>query len=104
MKTKTFLFKTVEALGSPRGKGLLRSLFKSKDIGHYTSTCNVFPYGYCTNKDSYCYKFSSASLCITRGGNFGSPLLIHYTKHRNNKKEFKECAKTAGFRSAGHIL
>ena len=24
------------------------------------------------------------------------------TRHRSNKKEFKECTKTAGFRSAGH--
>ena len=44
------------------------------------------------------------SVCITRSWNFGSPLFTHYARHRSNKKEFKECAKTAGFRSAGHIL
>ena len=34
---------------------------------------------------------------------FGSPLLTHNTRHKSNKKEFKECAKTGGFCSAGHI-
>ena len=46
----------------------------------------------------------SYTLVDTKGRNFGSPLLFHYTKYRSNKKEFKECAKTAGFRSAHHIL
>jgi len=32
---------------------------------------------------------------------FGSPLLTHYTRHRINKKEFKECAKNGGFSLSG---
>ena len=59
-----------------------------------------FLYSFCTNKDSLLLQLSSAvtpSVCITRSWNFGSPLLTHYARHRSNKKEFTECAKTTSF-------